>query len=63
MVGKSWAEGVEMPLGNGAYEGCRIAASRLVVDQRVCRSEGAVVDVVKANQIKLMAFEQGGLGQ
>ena len=52
-----------MALGNGAYERRRVAASGLVVVQHLCRTEGAVVDVVKANQIKLMAFEQGGLGQ
>jgi hypothetical protein len=52
MVGKSCAEGVGMPLGNGAYERRLVAASGLVVLQYLCRAEGAVVDVVKADQTK-----------
>jgi hypothetical protein len=51
-----------MALGNGAYERRRVAASGLVVVQHLCRTEGAVVDVVKADQTKQMA-ERGGLGQ
>ena len=51
-----------MALGNGAYERRRVAASGLVVVQHLCRTEGAVVDVVKADQTKQLA-ERGGLGQ
>jgi hypothetical protein len=49
-------------LGNDAYERRRVAASGLVVVQRLCRNEEAVVDVVKADQTKQVA-EGSGLGQ
>lgn len=43
-----------MPLGNGAYERRRVAASGLVVVRHARQAEGVVVDVAEASQTTQM---------